>query len=174
MASFIRTLSRIACGPAPEICCDQDVWNAGVHELKRRAGGKSESGAFLLGSKASRRSITEFVYYDDIDPSALNSGIVYIDGRRLGKLWEHCRARGLNVVADVHVHPGGYWQSASDQANPIIAEVGHIAIILPDFAARNTHPGGIGIYEYLGARRWRDRSHELFAPLHIGWWPAWR
>lgn len=174
MASFTRTLSRIACGPAPEISCDQDVWNAGVGELKRRAGGRRESGAFLLGSKSSRRRITEFVYYDDIDPSALKTGIVVIDGRRLGKLWDHCRARRLSVVADVHVHPGGFWQSASDQANPIIAEIGHIAIILPDFAARNTRPGGIGIYEYLGSRRWRDRSHEHFAPLHIGWWPAWR
>ena len=120
-----------------------------------------------------RRRIEEFVFYDDIDPDALRTGIVEIDGRRLGDLWSHCRKTGRRVVADVHVHPGGFQQSSSDQANPIMAEVGHVAIILPHFAARAIHPGGIGIHEYLGSRRWRDRSHERPSPFHVGWWPAW-
>ncbi len=78
------------------------------------------------------------------------------------------------IVADVHVHPGGFGQSGSDQANPIVAEVGHIAIILPHFAQRTTSPGGIGIYRYLGSRKWRDQSRERPCPLHVGWWPQWR
>jgi len=92
----------------------------------------------------------------------------------LGALWAHCRKTGRKVVADVHVHPGGYQQSPSDQANPIVAEVGHIAIILPHYAAQANHPGGIGIYEYLGSRRWHDRSPERPSPFHVGWWPTWR
>jgi len=113
----------------------------------------------------------EFVFYDDVDPKALATGMVEIDGRRLGALWTHCRAAGLTVVADVHVHPLGYGQSESDQANPIIAEVGHIAVILPNFAAKATIPGGIGVHQYLGNRRWRDRSRERPNPFHVGWWP---
>jgi hypothetical protein len=54
-----------------------------------------------------------------------------------------------------------------------MAEVGHIAIILPHYAAGGTHPGAIGVYEYLGGRRWRDRSLESPSPLHTGWWPSW-
>ncbi|RTL80176.1 MAG: hypothetical protein EKK29_19930 [Hyphomicrobiales bacterium] len=174
MASFIATLARIIFGPRPEILCDAALWRTGVAELRRRAGGRRESGAFLLGTKGSTRRIEEFVYYDDIDPDALNSGIVEIDGRRLGDLWGHCRATGRTVVADIHVHPGGFQQSASDQANPIIAEIGHIAMILPDFAARVTMPGAIGVFEYCGARQWRDRSFERLSPFHVGWWPSWR
>jgi hypothetical protein len=173
MASFIATLARIAFGLRPEILCDAAVWRAGVAELRRRGGGLRESGAFLLGTKGATRRIEEFVFYDDIDPDALSSGIVEIDGRRLGDLWSHCRATGRTVVADVHVHPGGFQQSDSDKANPIIAEMGHIAMILPDFAAKATLPGAIGVFEYRGARQWRDRSLERPSALHVGWWP-WR
>ena len=173
MAFLIATLARRFFGSPPEILCSSRVWRAGVAELRRRAGGRRESGAFLLGSKSKVRRIEEFVFYDDIDPNALRSGIVEIDGRRLGDLWVHCRKTGRTVVADVHVHPGHFQQSDSDRANPIIAEVGHIAIILPHFAARKTGPKGIGVYEYLGSRQWEDRSFDRPSPLHIGWWP-WR
>ncbi len=174
MASLIATLARVAFGPRPELLCNAAIWDAGVAELRRRASGWRESGAFLLGSRDKARRIEEFVFYDDIDPNALKTGIVEIDGRRLGDLWTHCRNTGRKVVADVHVHPGGFRQSESDQANPIIAEVGHIAIILPHFAAKAIRPGGIGVHEYLGSRRWRDHSHDSSSPFHVGWWPAWR
>ena len=173
MASLTATLARIAFGPAPELLCNAHVWRAGVSELRRRAAGRRESGAFLLGENGKTRRIEEFVYYDDIDPSALETGIVEIDGRRLGDLWSHCRKTGRSVVADVHVHPDGFAQSESDQANPIMAEMGHIAVILPQFATRATAPGAIGVYEYRGARQWRDRSFENPSPFHVGWWP-WR
>jgi hypothetical protein len=126
-----------------------------------------------LGSKGTCRRIEEFVFYDDIDPNALKTGIVKIDGRRLGALWAHCRNTGRTVVADVHVHPGGFQQSESDSANPIMAEVSHIAIILPHFAERLTGPGDIGVYKYLGSRQWWDHSFDRPSPLHVGWWP-WR
>lgn len=174
MASLISTLARSVIGPRPEIFCAAHTWQAGMVELRRRAGGYRESGAFLVGSKARARQVNEFIYYDDIDPNALSTGIVIIDGRKLGALWDYCRATGQEVVADVHVHPGGYGQSGSDRANPIIAEVGHKAIIIPDYARQATLPGGIGVYEYLGSRRWRDDSGRWFSPLHIGWWPSWR
>ena len=171
MASLIATVARRILGPPPEILCSAGVWCAGVTELRRRAGGRRESGAFLLGANGKARQIEEFVFYDDIDPNALRTGIVIIDGRRLGDLWAHCRKTGRVVVADVHVHPGGFGQSASDRANPVIAEVGHMAMILPDFAARATGPRGIGVYEYLGSRQWRNRSFDRPSPLHVGWWP---
>lgn len=174
MAFSIATLARIAFGPRPEVLCDASVWNAGVAELRRRAAGRRESGAFLVGTKGKTKKIEEFVFYDDIDPQSLNTGIVKIDGRKLGTLWAHCRNTGRQVVADVHVHPEGFAQSASDKANPMIAEVGHVAIILPHFAAKATRPGRIGVHQYQGNRTWRDRSYELNSPFHVGWWPKWR
>jgi hypothetical protein len=129
-------------------------------------GGKRESGAFLLGQPVGDlKQVLEFVFYDDIDPHSLDSGIVHFAGNRLPLLWEHCRARGFGVVADVHVHPCSHHQSRSDRDNPVMPRAGHIAIIIPDFAAKATEPGQIGLYEYCGDGRWRDHSNrgsELF------------
>jgi proteasome lid subunit RPN8/RPN11 len=73
-------------------------------------------------------------------------------------VWKECRARRLQVVADVHTHPGHYWQSSIDRANPMIPERGHIAIIVPNYANHPYFPGQIGIYEFLGQGKWVDRS----------------
>ena len=173
MAFLISTLARAAFGWPPRLVCGADVWRDGVGELRQRTnGGTRESGAFLLGDKGPRtRRIREFLFYNDVDPDCLRNGIVEFDGRKLGTVWERCRRVQLNVVADVHVHPGGYWQSSSDQQNPIMAEVGHLALILPDFACRPIRPGAIGMYEYLGGRRWADHSRKGGAFFHVGWWP---
>lgn len=160
MRSFLSKLFGWLRALEPRLICDSAVWAAGVRELERRTlNGRRESGAFLLGrDNGGRKQIVEFVYYDDIDPNSLDTGIVRFAGNKLPKLWEHCRKRGYGVVADVHVHPGGYGQSASDQADPVMPRAGHLAIIIPHFARHETQPGGIGIYEYLGNGNWQDHS----------------
>jgi hypothetical protein len=172
MAFLLRTLLRAALGKPPRLACDPELWNCGVDELRRRTGGKHESGAFLLGNvKRGVRRIQRFLYYDDIDPTCFMHGIVEFDGGKFGLVWEKCRELNLAVVADVHVHPRGYGQSGSDRHNPMIAESGHWALILPHFAARAHMPGGIGIYEYLGSRKWQDHSRQGDRVFHVGWWP---
>lgn len=160
MRSLLNRLFGWLLGRKPRISCDPAVWAAGVRELERRTlNGTRESGAFLLGlDKNGHKRILEFVFYDDIDPCALDSGIVYFHGNKLSKLWEHCRSRGYGVIADVHVHPGDYNQSESDQADPVMPQSGHFAFIIPDYARRETQPGGIGMYEYLGNGAWRTHT----------------
>lgn len=162
MSSLWSKLTGSPRSKPPELRCEPAVWRAGVEELRRRTlRSTRESGAFLLGvDEGQSKRILEFVFYDDIDPKALASGIVHFDGTKFPKLWEHCRMRGYGVVADVHVHPASYGQSSSDMANPVMPRAGHYALILPDFAARRTNPGGIGMYEYLGDGRWKTRTAE--------------
>lgn len=148
-------------GRRASLICKEEIWLAGTEELARRTRNcRQESGAFLLGTEGDVKRIEKFVFYDDIDPRALSSGIVHFDGSKYPLLWGICRADGLQVVADVHVHPGGYQQSYSDRTEPAMPRAGHIAMILADFAQREVRPGGIGIYEYLGNRQWSDRTRE--------------
>ena len=149
-------------GKRPRVVYDAKVWHRGVEELRLRTRRSTrESGAFLLGiEEDSSKRILEFVFYDDIDPNALATGIVQFDGTKFPVLWEHCRKRGYGVVADVHVHPAGYGQSGSDKANPVMPRAGHCAFILPDFAARKTTPGDIGMYEYCGDGRWATHTEK--------------
>jgi hypothetical protein len=172
MVSLLRTLLRTATGRPPKLICRSSIWNHGVGELHRRTGGQRESGAFLLGTtKGNIRRVELFLYYDDVDPTCFAHGIVEFDGRKFGLVWDRCRSLNLAVVADIHVHPGGYGQSGSDRYNPMIAEVGHLAMILPNYAAANPLPGDIGIYEYLGSRQWKDHSRWGKQVFHVGWWP---
>lgn len=128
--------------------------------LRERGGGVRESGAFLLGRKQGEaRVITHFIPYDDVDPNALQ-GIIVFDGSRMDRIWAKCAALDVDVVADVHTHPGpDYRQSTIDQANPMIPRRGHLALIIPHFAAREFRPGEIGIFEFRGREGWADHSH---------------
>lgn len=100
------------------------------------------------------------MFYDDIDPHALDTGIVHFAGSRLGALWARCRTLDCDVVADVHVHPGRATQSRSDQQNPVMPRAGHIALILPNYAVGRCMPNEIGIFEYLGDAHWVDQTRR--------------
>ena len=92
-----------------------------------------------------------------------------LTGAYFGPLWEICKGLGVTVVADVHTHPGGSQQSNSDQWHPMISRAGHIALILPRFAAAPISRREIGMYVYQGAKKWRTVPHgQRRAFLHIG------
>jgi hypothetical protein len=171
MNYFIAKIIRHLFAPRHEISCSWATWRNLLGKLRERGFGTRESGAFLLGyhDKAGRRRITDFVLYDDIDPHALDTGIVHLDGRHFGKLWDICAARNVTVVADVHTHPWGATQSDSDRAHPIIAQAGHIALIIPNFAEAPVALLDVGIYRYLGGRKWQSVSrHKKHSFLAIG------
>jgi hypothetical protein len=167
----IPEITRRLFAPQHELSCSWWLWRRMAKSLRTRGRGVRESGAFLLGHRdaAGRRRVVDYLLYDDLDPHALDTGIVRLDGRHFGTLWDLCKARGVTVIADVHTHPGGSGQSSSDQAHPIIARAGHLALILPHFAVSPVRRIEIGIYRYLGGGRWHTvpaRSRRQF--FHIG------
>lgn len=169
MSSCIRAIISRVLAPRHELSCSWWLWRRLIRDLRSR--GKNyqrESGAFLLG-RSGRSRIVSFVLYDDLDPNCLDTGIVHFDGRHFGTLWEICKSSGLVVIADVHTHPGSSEQSKSDQAHPMITRAGHIALILPRFAADPVDRREIGIYRYQGGGQWEttavQRRRRFF---HIG------
>src|SRR5689334_15627140 len=172
MISSIQKIIRGFVAPNHKISCSTKLWNEGLLELRRRTEGFHESGAFLLGLEdGTRRRITRFAYYDDLDPHSLETGIVVFDGSGYGPLWQLCRETGLTVVADVHVHPGSAGQSYSDRTNPMIATKGHIALIVPNFAERVFGPESLGVYQYKGSHNWNDFTGEKAEDFfYVGFW----
>lgn len=150
------------------------TWRRLILELRRRGQGRRESGAFLLGTRhANQAKVRAFVCYDDLDPTALDSGIVTFHGQGLKALWALCRARQLEVVADVHTHPGrDTRQSQIDSRHPMIPVNGHVALIVPHFAQTTPYSlAGIGVHEYL------DTGWQSYSPnvrphrIELTWWP---
>lgn len=143
------------------------AWRAMLAELERRGHGSRESGAFLLADRSGdRRTVAQVVYLDDLDPGCLTGGIEF-DGRAYSKLWDICDAEQRVVIGDVHTHPGqDVHQSGIDAENPMIAQRGHVALILPDFAVHAVQPHEVGVHRYDG-RSWQtwtgeDAAHRLF------------
>ena len=171
MNFFDPVTMRRLFAPRHELSCSWFLWRrlrAKLRERGRRC--CCESGAFLLGHREGGSArIVDFVLYDDLDPHALDSGIVRFDGRYFSDLWAICKSRGLTVVADVHVHPDGSGQSDSDCAHPMISLAGHIALVLPRFATGAQPRCDIGIYRYLGGKQWdtvQPSARRQF--FHIG------
>lgn len=165
----IAATMRHLLAPQHELSVSWFLWRRLLARLRERGQEMTrESGAFLLGYRSGLRAqITDFVLYDDLDAHCLDTGIVRFDGRHFGVLWEDCNRRGLSVIADVHVHPGGSGQSDSDRHHPMISRAGHLALILPNFASPPVAIKEIGIYRYLGGKKWhvvprKERSSFLF------------
>lgn len=145
--------------PEPSLCLNKTLWLEVTSELHRRTEGFHESGAFLLGRRnGTEREATAAIYYDDLDPHAYDSGICVLHADAFGRLWDQCADRSIAVVADVHVHPHGAWQSLSDRQNPMIARLGHLALILPRMAKPPVRRWSVGLYEYLGDHNWRSHG----------------
>lgn len=167
----IAEVTRHLLASKQELSCSWVLWHCLLRNLRKRGYRRSrESGAFLLGYHHNGRTrIVDFVLYDDLDSSCLNSGIVRFDGSNFGKLWTICRDRKLTVVADIHVHPRGARQSQLDRDHPMIAREGHFSFILPNFAAGRISRRDIGMYRYLGGKRWQTIPPSQRSSLfHIG------
>ena len=149
-----------------------EIWVQMVSELARRAGGVRESGGFLLAqTDPGSRSVTSLVYYDDLDPDALDGG-VSLYAPAFGRLWSLCAAQGLRVVGDVHTHPGRFTQQSHiDRDNPMVARVGHIALIVPNLAAGVVKPDDVGVHRYLGDAGWSSSFGRGASRLvYVGRW----
>lgn len=120
-----------------------------------------------------RRRATRCVYYDELDPTAYASGVCILDGNAFPSLWEICRSAGLTVIADIHTHPGAAFQSDADRRNPMIARPGHLAVIIPQFAAGSVWRHQLGMFRYEGDHRWTNLSGwRARRYLKIAW--SWR
>jgi hypothetical protein len=159
MNFFIRLITSAFSRNTSLLLWPRDHFDIVISELERRGGRRHESGVFLLGLQLKvGRLVTEAVYYDELDPAAYDSGICILRAATFSKLWAICRERGLMVVADAHTHGGGAGQSDSDKANPMVAQPGHIAVIVPNFAVAPIKPKSLGLYEYQGNHSWTDHS----------------
>ena len=146
-------------------------WSSLLSELAKRGRGSRESGAFLLADKTGGRKARAIVYLDDLDPNCLTGGITF-KGTAYSRLWDICSAKHMTVIADVHTHPGrAVAQSDIDQDNPMISQVGHVAIIIPSYARGKIKTRDIGVHIYRGDAGWDSWFRKDAARLvELTWW----
>lgn len=173
MSFFTRVSIRAFVAPRSRVRITPRRWDALIEELRVRGNGDRESGAFLLARADGRRArtVVAIAYFDDVDLTCLTGGIT-IQSSGFAALSKICNERGLRVIADVHTHPSGWVeQSGIDRANPMIATRGHVAIIVPNFAASAVGAGECGVHVYRGSRTWDAHLGPAASKhLYIGRW----
>lgn len=149
------------------------LWMRLVRQLRRRGGGRNESGAFLLGRQhGSVARVTAYICYDDLDPRAYETGAITFHAEGYSAFWQYCRETKLQLLADAHTHPVSHvGQSGTDQHNPMVPVVGHTALIVPNFGRTPWWSlRGVGIYEYLGNFKWRIHAADDASRVVLTWW----
>lgn len=149
---MVRTMSR------PLLNLPHGLYAKLVADLARSGAGVAESGAFLLGRlDGDERQVTGYLPYEAIAvQTRRRHSYVAFTAEEMARAWDHCYRNQVQVVADVHTHPGGPMQSLSDRAHPIVSLAGHVALIVPHFALRNPQPKDLGVHQFLGGGRWRS------------------
>ncbi len=147
-------------------------WAGLVGELGRRAGGERESGAFLLAPSTAEWRVTRIVYFDDLDPDALDGGVA-LHAPAFSALWDLCRREALAVIGDVHTHPASWVdQSSIDRGSSMVGRRGHVALIVPDLAARTVRPREVGVHRHDGGGAWTSwTGRDAERRLYVGRWP---
>ncbi|BDI34120.1 hypothetical protein CCAX7_61710 [Capsulimonas corticalis] len=148
------------------------AWSHLVSELAARGDGVRESGAFLLGQTVKgRREAVRFAFYDDLEPGCLEAGYIIFTSVGYRKLWKILKESGLQVVADVHTHPGPPFQSPLDRDNPMMASSGHLAFIVPNYAQGRPQPADVAYYTFLGNHQWSEvKPGPSAQKLYVGRW----
>lgn len=140
--------------PNAVIAAPKRLWTYIVASLRSKGGGKRESGCFLLGDIGARvRFVRDVVFFDELDASC-ETGHLSLNARAFTELWKICKMCNMAVVADVHTHPHGVAQSMTDERNPAVSQVGHVAMILPNFAMSTRKHEGLGLFVYRGRHQW--------------------
>ena len=174
---FANRLRDLFLRPQPLLRIDAQLWQELLSELRGRGDGRRESGAFLLGPDANDRPryVADVAYYDDLDPTSLTGGISF-SGSAYARLWDECVERGLDVVGDVHTHPGQWvGQSPTDRDHPMLPQAGHVGLIVPHFAEKALAARDVGVHEYLGDGHWRSwLGRAAGRRLQIGRRRRWR
>jgi proteasome lid subunit RPN8/RPN11 len=149
------------------------LWVRLLLDIRRRGHDVGESGAFIFGrTKVPSLKAVDYVAYDDFDPDVYQNGTIAFHAAGYAALWKFCRERGLEVLCDVHTHPGGdVRQSQIDQRHPMLPLVGHTAMIVPCFGQAPWRSlKTVGVYEYLGNFQWRTHAPSPDRRVKLSLW----
>jgi hypothetical protein len=138
----------------PKSCADE-----AVRSLFRAGTRRVEGVALWAGVKESEST---FHIKRTIIPKQtagnIESGLIYVvEGDELHRISLELFDNGLQLIAQIHSHPGAAYHSETDDAYPIVTVVGGISIVVPNFAI-----GGVKLNEWAVYRLMPDTNwHEL-------------
>ncbi len=85
---------------------------------------------------------------------------VRVEGEELHRLNRWLYEAGEILAVQVHAHPSRAFHSATDNTYPIVATVGGLSIVVPDFCRHGLFTGGAAVYR-LEHSGWVEKPSNL-------------
>lgn len=142
-----------------------------VYQHLRRAGDKELEGVALWAGVYN--SQTEFEIKTTIIPAqkaySQESGLHYEVGEEeLHRINVWLYENKMTLICQIHSHPNEAYHSEMDDAYPIMAKMGGISIVVPDFAFQPFRLGDWAVYRLYPQNGWIElNSTEIASLMHI-------
>lgn len=145
-----------------------------MYRLPRRM--IDETFAFLRSCGAGERECKLYwlSYWSDVDQLVevahpehdSNRYGLTIHDKWITRFWNELVDMGLGVRVQVHTHPGAAFHSPTDDAFPLIHDVGFLSLVIPDFALGDIGFSGAYLTEIQSDGRWQQVPIEARLSIH--------
>lgn len=90
-----------------------------------------------------------------------DEGLLYmVEGSELHRINVWLYENHMSLIAQIHSHPGKAYHSSTDDAYPIIATVGGMSIVIPNFAKDEINVQRWAVYRLSGDNEWIELNNK--------------
>jgi proteasome lid subunit RPN8/RPN11 len=116
---------------------------------------RHEGVAYLLGRTDGTVTLATTVF---VPAARTTAGSFFVEPRSMAACMQAAAAHELQVVAQVHTHPGGAYHSDGDVEGAKIRYAGYASVVLPNYGERLPRLDGAAAYLWTAAGRWQQLS----------------
>lgn len=93
------------------------------------------------------------------DAGSVEDGLIYVvRGEELHRIALDLFDSGMQLIAQIHSHPGEAYHSETDDAYPIVTVVGGISVVVPNFAIGGLNLKEWAVYRFMPKTGWTELS----------------
>jgi hypothetical protein len=138
-----------------------------VYEHLRKAGREGVEGVALW---AGTHNSNVFEVKSTIIPKQkgyrIEDGLLYsVDGDELYQINQWLYENKMTLIAQIHSHPGEAYHSETDDRYPIVAVLGGISVVIPDFGFRRPDVKDWAVYRLMPSKQWVRQPQEAITAL---------
>lgn len=135
---------------------------AAAYEHMREAGKHHVEGVALFSGKENGDVFQiEKTIIPKQEAMSLEDGLLYsVGGDELHRINVWLYENKMSLIAQIHSHPGRAYHSGTDDAYPIVATVGGLSIVVPDFASGAIDINMCAVYRLQHEKGWVELNKE--------------
>lgn len=131
-----------------------------AYKHMRQAGHEGLEGVALFAGKEEGNA---FKINSTIVPKqkamSMEEGLLYaVDGDELHRINVWLYENKMSLISQIHSHPSKAYHSSTDDAYPIVATIGGISIVVPDFASRAIDISNWAVFRLSLKNEWVELS----------------